>query len=399
MRLVVNLRTNDFGQAHDLALRIRQLQRHEVFARNGFDHTDGHQRERTRQILGQIHNLAALHTGRRLDFVTRHHRPRIGRHDLYLNAKIAQFFLNQARIKFQRIVRHSFLIAIGRIEQRQFRQGFVRHFVEQRYLLFLLTALRLHHRRRWRLDMHRHGFLDALFFLRQFTFAHRNQGFADFLILFRVKIAEQFHHRQLQHRTDALKHRQPREIKKPAQARAKKHHQQQGRENLPQNRIQAFRDHLTEHATVIIGQRNRPANGVQIFQPHTAQQHHGKAQTKQQRIALFLLRFHQSRALLRRVQTQTQKTPHATIDHPAAQQNPPIRRQAKHIQQSGRYPRTQAADPVVNLFHIRTRVEKRRIARIKADQHTQQSQAQQGQNNPFGLAEQLLCALRKRRTF
>ena len=56
LALVVDLRPEDLAEPDRLALGVGQLQRHVVLARDGLDHPDGHQRQRTRQVLGQVHH-------------------------------------------------------------------------------------------------------------------------------------------------------------------------------------------------------------------------------------------------------------------------------------------------------------------------------------------------------
>ena len=52
----VMVQCTTFAQLHadHLALGVGQLQRHQVLARDGLDHADADQRERARQVLGQV---------------------------------------------------------------------------------------------------------------------------------------------------------------------------------------------------------------------------------------------------------------------------------------------------------------------------------------------------------
>ena len=118
----VDLRAQNLGELHHLPPRIGNLQPHATLAGYGFHHPYAHHRQRACQIAHEVSHLAALHTHRRLDFVARHHRPRIGGHHLHRHAKVTQFFLDQARGEFQRFGRHGFEITLGFVQQMQRRQ-------------------------------------------------------------------------------------------------------------------------------------------------------------------------------------------------------------------------------------------------------------------------------------
>ena len=94
--VVVDLRATDFGETHDLAFRVGQLQAHQAFAGNRLHHPHRYERQGARQILRQPDNLAALHAGGGFDFVARDHRAGIRRFHFSLYAKILQLFFDQA---------------------------------------------------------------------------------------------------------------------------------------------------------------------------------------------------------------------------------------------------------------------------------------------------------------
>ncbi len=136
----IDLRTEYLRQAHGLALRIGQFQRHAVFAGNGFHHAQAHHRQRARQVFHQVGDLAALYADGGLDLVAGDDGPRIGRHHFDFHAEVLQLALDQARGEFQRVVGNGFNFRGGLIQQMQGRQRGVRNLAEQRGLLFLHHA-------------------------------------------------------------------------------------------------------------------------------------------------------------------------------------------------------------------------------------------------------------------
>ena len=104
-RIGIDLRAEDLRQADHLAPRIRQFQRHVVLARDDFDHTDRHQAQRTRQVLGQADDLRSLDASGRLDLVAGDHRAGRGGNDAHLDAEITQLFLDHPRRHLERFGR------------------------------------------------------------------------------------------------------------------------------------------------------------------------------------------------------------------------------------------------------------------------------------------------------
>ena len=129
-----------------MPLGIGQFQGHVVFAGNRFHHTDRHQRQRPRQILGQAHNLRALHAGGGLNLVARDDRAGHRRHHLHTHTKILELFLDQAAGHLQRIGRNGLLSAHWRaIEQIHLGQLAVGQLDEQAFLPLLGHARALRH--------------------------------------------------------------------------------------------------------------------------------------------------------------------------------------------------------------------------------------------------------------
>ncbi|MNQ66978.1 hypothetical protein D3C85_814820 [compost metagenome] len=114
---VIGLRPQDLGQAHHLAARVGQFKAHQVLARNGFHHPDADQAERARQVLGQVHDLAALDPGGRFDFIARDDGARLGRHHGDGHAEVGQLLFNQARREFDGLGRDGFLVGERRVQQ------------------------------------------------------------------------------------------------------------------------------------------------------------------------------------------------------------------------------------------------------------------------------------------
>ena len=107
---VVNLRAQNFTELDGLALGVWQFKSHQVFTRNGFNHADGHQAERPRQVLGQADHLRAFDPCGGLNLIAGNHWARCGSHHTHIDAKVLEFFLDQARGHLQRFWGHAFLL-------------------------------------------------------------------------------------------------------------------------------------------------------------------------------------------------------------------------------------------------------------------------------------------------
>ena len=102
--VVVDLRSRGFPTgARSGACGLGSSSPMQRLARNGLDHADADHRQRARQVLDQVDDLAALDADGRLDFVAGDHRPGIGGQHLHLHAEIGQLPLDQARGVFQRL--------------------------------------------------------------------------------------------------------------------------------------------------------------------------------------------------------------------------------------------------------------------------------------------------------
>ncbi len=140
-RIVVRRRRQDLDQAHDLTLRVRQLERHAGLAGNRLDDANADDRQRPRQVLHEIDDLRALHADGRLDLEARDHRARIRRQHPHLHAEVRELALDQAGRELERLGAHRLRCGRRVLEQRQRRQRRIRHVGEQRSLLFLHDAL------------------------------------------------------------------------------------------------------------------------------------------------------------------------------------------------------------------------------------------------------------------
>ena len=145
-RIGIDLRAQHFRKADGLPLGVRQFERHRRLAGNGLDDADAHQAQRSRQILGQVQHLRALHAHRRLDLVARDHRPRRRRHHPHLDAEVLELFLDQPRGHLERLRAHRLLALRRRVEQIDLRQLGVGQFVEERLLPLLDDTRALRHR-------------------------------------------------------------------------------------------------------------------------------------------------------------------------------------------------------------------------------------------------------------
>ncbi len=114
--VVVGRRAEDLGQANDLPLRVRQLERHRRAPGDRLDHADRHQAERAREVLRQVDDLRALHAGRGLDLVARDHRARRRGDDAHVDTEVLQLLLDQARRHLQRLGRDR--LDLGRAPHR-----------------------------------------------------------------------------------------------------------------------------------------------------------------------------------------------------------------------------------------------------------------------------------------
>ena len=154
--VVVDSRAQNFAQLDGLALGVGQLQRHQVLARNGLNHADRHQGQRTRQVATQVHNLRAFHACGGLNFVPRDDRTGRSRDHAHFHPKVLELLLNQAAGHLQRLAVHARLVQRRAVQQIHLWQLAVGHFTEQGLLPLFGHALALGHVHQRRLDHHRH---------------------------------------------------------------------------------------------------------------------------------------------------------------------------------------------------------------------------------------------------
>ena len=120
--LVVSLRLDDLAERHQLALLVRNLQADRRLAGNDFDHAHADRRQRTRQVLRQIADLADLDARRRAQLEARDDRAGMHFDDFGLDVEVAQLQLDQPRHRFERLGGIAALAWRRIVEQRQRRQ-------------------------------------------------------------------------------------------------------------------------------------------------------------------------------------------------------------------------------------------------------------------------------------
>ncbi len=149
------------GEAHDLPVFVGNLDTDGGLAGNHFHHPHAGHRQRTRQVLGQVGDTADLDASGRLDFVTGDHRAGVDRIHRHFDPEFLELDFQQVadgRQGFRGVIE---LFLLGRVENRDRRQGaFDRAVDEQRRLFLFLHALaRLRRLDRCRGDHRRNVFL------------------------------------------------------------------------------------------------------------------------------------------------------------------------------------------------------------------------------------------------
>ena len=117
VQLMVSPRAHDLGKAHDLAMRVGNLQAHAGLTRDRLDHADAIDGQRACKVFHQADDLAALHADGGLHLVAGDHGPRVGGEHSDLDSEITEFFLNQARGVFQGLGGQDFDVARGFIQE------------------------------------------------------------------------------------------------------------------------------------------------------------------------------------------------------------------------------------------------------------------------------------------
>ena len=102
VRAVVFLRVQDLAQADDVAVFIGYLEPDDRLAGNDIHDAHTDRRQRARDVLGQVGNLADFHPGAQIEFEARNNRAGMDFHHLHLDVEIQQFHFHQARHGLQR---------------------------------------------------------------------------------------------------------------------------------------------------------------------------------------------------------------------------------------------------------------------------------------------------------
>ena len=252
----IHLRAEYLGQAHHLAFRIGQLQRHVCLAGYRFDQAYAHHRQCARQILHQIGDLAALHADGGFDLVARDHRPGIGRHHFHFHAEILQLALDQARGEFQRVGRNDFDLLRGLIQQMQRRQRRIRHIGEQRHLFFLHGPRRFDHFHQRHFDVYGLVILDALLFFFDDGDSLMRRLHADTPILARLPGQARPQISGFQQFAQPVHKAQPGQSAEHAEAGGDQGQQQQRRAGKSKHTRQRFAQHRAEHSARCQRQRD-----------------------------------------------------------------------------------------------------------------------------------------------
>src|SRR5690606_26294919 len=122
----------------DLARLVRDLEADVRLAGDDLDDADADRRERTREVLREIADLAALHARRGLELEARDDGARTHGDDLGLDAEVGELELEQPRHRLERLGRVAADLGRRIVEQRQRRQLLRRRRLEQRHLLLAL---------------------------------------------------------------------------------------------------------------------------------------------------------------------------------------------------------------------------------------------------------------------
>ena len=260
------MRAQDLGQADGLAPRVGQLQRHVVLAGDGLDHADAHQRQRARQVLGQVDHLRALDAGGRLDLVARDHRAGAGRDDPHLDAEVLELLLDQPAGHLQRLGSHRLHPRRRGVEQVDLRQLGVGQLHEQRLLPLLGHALGLGHLQQRRLDHQRQVVHHLLALDLDLVLAVDECPLADAAVLGLFLLLLTAFAKAIDGGADDFSQRQPRETQRQRHAGHQRSDPQHARtgETEPVRRQRPQRE--AEHATCMAGKLRLPLVKAGPFQ-------------------------------------------------------------------------------------------------------------------------------------
>ena len=384
VHIVIGLGAENLRQAHGLALGVGQLERHARLARHGFDHPDRDQRQRARQILGQIDHLRTLHADRRFKFVTGDDRARIGGDHLHLDAKVGQFLLDEARGEFQRFGTRWRDILRGFVKQRHWRQTAIAVRTKQILLTLFLHTLGGRDHGHGRFDTHRRRgralrlfaacFHHCLALLRQLT--------ARATIPPGLATALQRQPGLLKPQAEALGRRQPRNTGKQAQATGDQGQQHQcaaGKTKIAQGGGAELRPQQTARR-----QRQARTGGMkaQGFERRTGEQDHKEA------------RHHDEEGALVGIELVAKAT-EAPGNAIAEEDHQPPGRSAKQIEQHIGQPRAKTPAGIGHPRHFGG-MRPARIGLVIAEQNHRHINGDDAQHNPAGFLKQMGNTLRQR---
>ncbi len=388
--LVVDLRAEDLRQAHRLALRVRQLQAHEILAGNRLHHADGDQRQRTRQVLGQVDDLAALHARGRLDLVARDDRARVGRHHLHFHAEVLELLFDQARGELQRLGAHGFLHGRDRVEQRQRRQVGILDIDKQRLLLLAFHALALDDGRGAH-DLHRRCFLDAHAAGFDHLLALDLGRLADGAVLLVLAAGLEADEQHLDARADLLGQVQPGEMEEQRQAHREHQQQQQRAAGEAQRVLQRSADQVAQHTARRARQLHVQRMHADRFEAHAGGQ--DQRETDPGDAGVYARRGRG--CVMRRQALVGHQLAPAAPDAAHQQQRPPVGRGAEHEQQHVGEPGADAPAQVAHVVDL-AGVRPAGIGFVVGQQNGQEGDGHRQQQKPADLAQQPADAGRQR---
>src|SRR5690606_30931983 len=122
IHLFVSLRAQDLAQRDDLAGLVRDLEADRRLAGYDLHHPDTDRRQRARQVLGKIADLADLHARGRGQLEARHDRTGLDGHHLDLDAEVLELEFHKPRHRLERFLGVARRLLWRRIQQGQRRQ-------------------------------------------------------------------------------------------------------------------------------------------------------------------------------------------------------------------------------------------------------------------------------------
>ena len=369
----VGLGAHDLRQAHDLALRIGNLQPHARRSGNRLDDADRHHRERAGQVAREVHDLRALHAHGGLDLVARDDRPRIGGDHLHLHAEVEELSLDQARGVFEGLRGGPLDVRIGRVQQRERRKRRVRQLREERHLLLAHDALALGHVRGRHLDADGLVVLELLLRLLDLALAQLGREAAFLPVAAGLDARAHGGVEPLHPGAEPLGKAQPRQPREDAQGGGQQREQHQGAAGESERGAHETGEDHAEHAARRAGQRRRERvqahrleRAARGQQQREAGEGHGEGAA-----AHDLPRLH---------------APIEAQDAVDRERHPPPRRKAEEIEQRLGDPR--AGDAALVGDRLAAAAEERsRVAAAVGGEDERQPRADAEEEDPSGLAQ------------